>query len=169
MERYLLQIPIFLFSALFSFSGLSQEQMKGPLKSSLEVILLNQEWKIDQILGLDEDIERYTLTPHYWKKQTKFAGNLAHFTDKGTFYSQYTSWCGNDGFTSLSGDYQFLGDDRIAINVKGVSYYGYLDKPDEHPKMNWMVFSVQQAGDTIIFVKQTEDQQTPVQENKSNK
>lgn len=167
MERHSLQILMLLL--LFSFRALSQEQVKEST-SALEEALMKKEWKIDKILGLDEDVETYTLTPHTWTKHVKFAGNLVQFMAKGVFASQYTSWCGNDYFfTGLSGDYQFLGNDRIAINVKKVNYYGYLDKPEENREMNWMVFSVKQAGDTIIFVKQTEDQRVPVKRNESNK
>lgn len=169
MERYSLQILTLLVTWLFSFNGSAQEQAKEPLKSALEETLTNKEWKIDEILGLDEQIESYKLTLYDRIKQVKFAGNLLRFMDKGVFASEYTSWCGNDYFTWLSGDYQFLGNDRIAINVRKVSYYGYLDKPEENREMNWMVFSVKQAGDTIIFVKQTEDQRVPVKRNESNK
>lgn len=158
MERYSLQILMLLL--LFSFHALSQEQVKEPT-SALEETLMKKEWKIDKILGLDEDVETYTLTLHDRTKQVKFAGNLVQFMDKGTFASEYTAWCGNDNFTWLSGDYQLLGDDRIAINAKEIKYFGEWNKREEHRETNWVVFSVKHAGDTIIFVKQTEDQQTP--------
>src|SRR5688572_15048195 len=82
--------------------------------------LTNTTWETDLILGLDPEVEIYKLKKY--RTPGKFAGNIISFTDSINFVSEYTSWCGNDYFTKVAGQYRFVGKDKIEIVVSTVSY-----------------------------------------------
>lgn len=148
-------VPTFLlslFSAILlcftSHAQLSEQHLDS---LSLEELLQNNEWVTDRIIGLDTSVSTYTLS--HFDPKVRFAGNLTGFLKDYNFHSQYIAWCGNDNFTTLSGTYTFLENDKLAITVAKVAYSGGWEKPTEYRTPEQLIFKVSKVGETLVLNK----------------
>ncbi len=113
--------------------------------------LENTNWVIDSIFGLNMNIIKYALTK--FKDKIKWAGNYIHFMDSSHFKSGYPSWCRNDCFTTVNGQYKFKGENVIEIIIDSIFYDRECTKPTEYLKKNELRFVLLQNTDTLIIKK----------------
>lgn len=150
-KRTLLNLNMIIFAfVFFSYNGKAQE-MKNT-KNNCQAELESATWITDQILGLDPNVEQYHLTKY---TERKFAGNLTNFEDKMVFNSSYVAFCGNDDFTTVIGEYEFIDKDKLTISVDSVTYSGEWTKPTEYRKPKKVVFLISKIEETIILTKQS--------------
>lgn len=138
---------------LFISSCNRKKQQKKDVINIYENKLESETWETDQILGLDPNAKKYTLTKFI---ERKFAGNLTHFSGKSNFNSYYTSFCGNDNFRMLIGNYEFLDEDKVSISVDSISYSGEWKKTNEIRRKKELVYLISKTGSKIILRKQDE-------------
>lgn len=131
---------------------MSHSQIPSPMDTSFSEMLVKDKWVSDAIVGLNPRTKTYKLTRYAPKG--KFAGNITTFSEDSVFHSHYTSWCGNDYFTTVSGKYKFLDGNKIAIAVETVSYSGEWTKPTEQRKTNYVAFAISIVGDTLVLTRQ---------------
>jgi hypothetical protein len=135
-------------------SGLAGNFCYGQTKkvqNPYQKIFQKGQWETDRILGLDPKQKTYTLTKFV---QRKFAGNLTNFLNTSNFTSRYTSFCGNDYFTTVSGTYHFFDSDKVKISAATVTYSGeWKNKPTEKRKTNYIIFKIEKKGNSYIFTK----------------
>jgi hypothetical protein len=140
---------LLLIAITCAYNCYSQAQPIDAMKNSFRELLLEDKWVTDHILGLDPKIKTYKLTK--FNTKGKFAGNITQFSDRSTFHSAYTAWCGNDYFTDVSGKFNFLDNDKIAITVETVTCSGEWTKPAEHRETQYLTFKISITDDTIIL------------------
>jgi hypothetical protein len=115
--------------------------------------LQSNKWWTDEIVGLDPTKESYELKKQDIKFRRK-GGNYLFFTDSVKFISGYSAMCGNDYFTSIDGNYQFIDKNKIMINVHTVSFSGEWKKPTEHREPNNLTFIILSVKGNMILSKQ---------------
>lgn len=67
-------------------------------------------------------------------------GYTLTFSKDGTFQTQYSAPCGVDCFTSVSGHYMLLPDQRVEIYVKDIHRSGYCTKKSEQPGKSFGIY-----------------------------
>ena len=134
----------FFFLTLFS----SHSQSDSPLSKDF---LLNTNFKIDRLLGLDSSLELYHITLAVDTPRFDY-GNRLGFNDS-LFFSGYAAPCGNDYFTDVMGSYRIVDGNILELCVKQVSYHGEWDppKPTEYPKEKWLRFQIILLEDVYEF------------------
>lgn len=108
-------------------------------------------WITDSILGLNPIKEKYKLTKYTTRK---FAGNLTEFDDKLRFTSKYVAPCGNDYFTTVTGSYEFIDNNKIEVIVSTVAYSGEWEKPTEHRTPLKLIYSISKSENELTFIKE---------------
>jgi heat shock protein HslJ len=78
-------------------------------------------WAIDKLLGLDENVQQYTLTPV--NNDFLRFGNFVTFTCTDSFRSYYSAECGNDCFTDVFGKYRIENETTLVLAVDSVIYH----------------------------------------------
>ena len=116
-------------------------------KSELE----KEIWVTNQIIGLNPEIGKYSLKK---KNQKKFAGNLTVFLNNQNFKSYYTSFCGNDYFTTVYGKYNFFEKNKLSVTIDSITYSGEWKKPTEFKKNEEIIFIISKNKDLIILNKE---------------
>ena len=143
-----------LILTLFIFSCNGKAQRNKNVKNIYKNELENGIWETNGILGLDQNAEIFTLTKFI---ERNFAGNLTSFSNKKmAFTSEYTAFCGNDNFTTVTGKYEFFDKDKISISVDSVTYSGEWKKPTEIRKEKDLVYLISKIDNKIKLTKLNE-------------
>jgi hypothetical protein len=128
------------------------QQYCGQVQSTYQNSLLNHTWGSFRIIGINPQTPSYKIVRA--KPEQLFAGNAVRFIDSTNFWSGYVAPCGNDYFTSVSGKYKFIANDKIAFSVDSVYYFGSWTKPTEYRATNYVIYEITQSADTLFFTKQ---------------
>lgn len=111
---------------------------------ALDTILQSVAWET----GLDK--ENFDLYPF---KQRKFAGVLTTFSRDSIFETGYVAPCGNDDFWAKHGKYKLLSDNKIAIQIDSISFWGMDTRPTKYPK-ELTIYTLTKKDSTFILSKQ---------------
>lgn len=129
--------------------GHGNKQLDLPMEFNNDIE--KRTWVIDSIFGLNDLIQSYVLTKIDTAK-IKWSGNYLKFINKSTFESGYSSWCRNDYFTTVNGNYKILESNFIEFKVDSISYAGEWRKPTEYKKIT-QIFLLSKIGDTLVLTK----------------
>lgn len=79
-------------------------------------------------------------------------GNFIHFEER-MFNTEYRASCGNDCFTSVTGDYRLVGGDLLKIKVMGISRSSFCTKkPAEGFQfLAYYRLSMSEDGNTLML------------------
>lgn len=94
-----------------------------------------------------ENRKNFKLLPF---KQRKFAGVLTRFSNEGTFETEYVAPCGNDYFWAKHGKYKLLSNNKIAIQIDSIRFWGMNEKPTEYPK-KLKIYILKKHDNTFVF------------------
>jgi len=112
--------------------------------------LENTLWRMDKpegmlykLLGLNTETTCYTMTLRTPENQPKgkIADSFVKFENDNRFVSYYTSWCGNDCFTTVYGQYEAY-TDLLIITVDSVTFRGDCHAPTEYRKHETLKFDM---------------------------
>lgn len=139
---------------LFIISCNEKTQRNTSVKNIYKDEIENEIWETNGLLGLDENAKKFIFTKF---SERKFTGNLTSFSvKKKNFSSGYTSFCGNDYFTTVAGKYEFFDNDKIYICVDSVTFSGEWKKPTEIRKKRNLVYLISKVDNKIILTNQNE-------------
>lgn len=79
-------------------------------------------------------------------------GYFISFTDK-TFKTNYRAQCGVDCFTSVTGSYKLLDNNKIEFYVEQISRSSLCGLESESPKKSFGVFFIESGANGISFTK----------------
>ena len=130
MNSFVFRFAFFAVLVLsFSQIGFSQRSKK---KNNVENLLMGTSWKADGTPFETSDREMYQFTTY---DPLVFEGRYGYFIDfdTTTFSTHYSAPCGNDCFTSLQGEYKFVGAFTISVQVNSINRYGFCGKESEKP------------------------------------
>ena len=120
----------------------------------IEVLVLNNTtWRVGGGCLENEDQTSFSLSSH--KVSADPMGNWGHFisfTDK-SFKTSYRAQCGVDCFTSVTGTYKFVGDNKIKFYVEDISRGGFCSLESESPNKSFGVFSIAHIKNGLTFTK----------------
>ncbi len=88
----------------------------------------NTDWKSSSGVPFETaNQENYSFSKYDPSLDMMYWGNFIHF--KGTtFTTHYSAPCGNDCFTTVTGEYRTVGDHLLEIKVLGINYSGFCGK-----------------------------------------
>ena len=120
-----MKLSILLFSALFGFYQSAQVDPATEPSTSMKYPnpFKGKEYRSGGVPFETADRESYTFTP-LEKPEGMMWGNFINF-DHHTFSTHYSAPCGNDCFTSVSGEYRIVGDGLMEVKVMGISRSGF--------------------------------------------
>ena len=113
--------------------------------------LIGKIWETDAILGESSLIDTYQLKKFI---QRRFAGNLTIFTDTLSFTSKYVAPCGNDNFTTVTGNYKFISPMKIEVIVKTMTYSGEWNRPTVQLSPKKLIYIISKSKNKLIFTKE---------------
>jgi len=79
-------------------------------------------------------------------------GRFISFTDK-SFKTSYRAQCGVDCFTSVTGTYELIGNNKIKFYVEDISRGGFCSLESETPKKSFGVFSISYIKNGLKLTK----------------
>ena len=121
----------FLLLSFFVGINLSFAQTEVRYASKTENILANTNWKVDDVPFENKEQKIYTLSAiSETDSYDAHWGHFISFTEK-TFTSSYSAPCGNDCFTSVSGEYLFVAIMTIKIKVSSIQRNGFCSEKSE--------------------------------------
>lgn len=85
-------------------------------------------------------------------EQRKFAGVLTTFSNDSIFKANYVAPCGNDNFWAKYGKYKLLSDNKIAIHVDSIRFWGMDKRPTKYPK-ELTIYNLKKQDSTVTFLK----------------
>lgn len=109
-----------------------QEGQASVEKTHFPNKLANKKYKISKIIGLTTEKQDYFLQP--LEEVGIRSGNIVRFTDSLHFVSAYTSWCGNDCFTSVHGRYFFVDSLKVRFYTDSITKSGECKAPTVYTK-----------------------------------
>lgn len=95
-----------------------------------ENVLLNTRWKVDGVPFETADRETYRLDSIAGDNYDWHWGHFISFNEN-TFTSSYSAPCGNDCFTSVSGEYFFVAAMTIKVKVMTIDRHGFCSEKSE--------------------------------------
>jgi len=141
----LLFLSLFISEATFGQTNSSSNLLNN------KKLLFKKSYRTDNIIGLAYQVSIYKLTS-LENVPKRFAGNFVSFQDSGRFTSGYSAWCGNDNFTTVYGQYEFVDNDNIRISVESIRYTGEWKKPTEFRKQNFLTFKVSKTNNGVVYL-----------------
>lgn len=120
----------------------------------IEVLVLNNTtWRVGGSCLENEAQTSFSIYSHEVSDDPM--GNWGHFisfTDK-SFKTSYRAQCGVDCFTSVTGTYELIGNNKIKFYVADISRGGFCSIKSESPKKSFGVFSISQVKNGLKFTK----------------
>ena len=104
--------------------------------SKTENVLANTRWKVDGIPFETTDKETYRLDSISGDNWEWNWGHFIYFNEN-TFTSTYSAPCGNDCFTSVSGEYWFVSRMTIKVKVIAIERNGFCSEKSETLNKNY--------------------------------
>jgi len=121
----------FLLLSFFVGINLSFAQTQVRYATITENVLANTNWKVDRVPFENNEQKNYTLsTKSVDDNFDAHWGHFISFTEK-TFTSSYSAPCGNDCFTSVSGEYSFVARMTIKVKVISIVRIGFCSEKSE--------------------------------------
>ncbi|HIB77687.1 MAG TPA: hypothetical protein EYO58_08780 [Flavobacteriales bacterium] len=120
----------------------------------IEALVLNSTtWRVGGGCLENEDQTSFSMYSH--EASDNPIGNWGYFisfTDK-SFKTTYRAQCGVDCFTSVTGTYKLLGNNKIKFYVEDISRGGFCSLESESPKKSFGVFSITHIKNGLTFTK----------------
>lgn len=128
----------FTFLLLLATTGInfSFAQTEVRYASRTENVLENTQWKVDGIPFENSDTETYRLDSIAGDNWEWHWGHFISFNEN-TFTSSYSAPCGNDCFTSVSGEYWFVARMTIKVKVLAIDRGGFCSEKSETLNKNY--------------------------------
>lgn len=151
---------------VFWSSGFGQKQVGyvnfASATSNPAITVLQGSWKIDQLL-VNDKVKEYVLYPQRPESNGYSYGNNISLNSNGTFVSGYSAPCGNDCFTTSTGQYKMLSEDYIAFYLDKVTRSGDCSG-NSTPSLDLGVYRIYREANKILLRKSNGD---PLQDQKN--
>jgi len=127
--RSLISKQSFVFLVLIGINFSFAQTSLGYITQN-ENALVNTTWKVDGIPFETKEREAYSLSVI---PEDQYDAHWGHFIsfNENTFSSSYSAPCGNDCFTSVSGEYWFVADMTIKVKVMTIQRNGFCSSKSE--------------------------------------
>ena len=145
---------VFLLSSIMSFGINNSTETRKNV--SYENYLKGTEWKCSDVPFESEEVGQYSFEKFVADGQMHW-GNFIQF-EENTFSTYYRAPCGNDCFTSVNGDYRFIGENLIKIKVTSISYSGFCGKENVDGLQFVANYSLSRSADDLKIEVQKADQ-----------
>lgn len=156
---------VFLFLVV-SYNCFGQKQVSyvnfASANSNPAIAVLQGTWKIDQLL-LNDKVKEYVLYPQKPESNGYSYGNHLSLNSNGTFAGGYSAPCGNDCFTTSTGQYKMLTEDYIAFYLEKVTRSGDCSG-NSTPNLDLGVYRIYREANKILLRKSNGD---PLQDQKN--
>jgi len=130
-------IPFFVivFSSTFALG------QKGPAKQLDPNPWMNTTWKVNDVPFESKDNEVYFFTA---ADPLDFDNHWGHTITFGreTFSSSYSAMCGNDCFTSVTGEFYFTEANKVHIRVLNIERNGFCNKKSQTLNQDYGFYDV---------------------------
>jgi len=153
--NYIINSTFFLllfFSLTFNTVSYSQTGTRevGKMKN----VLAGTSWRVDQSPFENEDTKVYNLSLLN-ENETEFYYHWGYSIsfDEATFSSNYSAPCGNDCFTSVSGEYKFVDYLTISVKVLSIERRMFCNKESEKPNKNYGNYQLEKKENGWIIKK----------------
>lgn len=115
-------------------------------------ILENTTWKVDGVPFETKEREEYSLQAIVEESQFNW-GHSISFAEK-TFTSSYSAPCGNDCFTNVYGEYQFVDAYLISIKIIKIDRGPFCSQKSESLNQNYGKYKLEKAGNGWQIIKE---------------
>ena len=138
LKNLIFILTLSLFSSYFV-----QAQTGTRRIASTKNILANTVWKVDGVPFETKEREEYFLQPIEGEVQFSW-GHSISFSDN-TFSSSYSAPCGNDCFTSVYGEYQFVDAYVLIVKIINIDRGPFCSKKSESLNQNYGRYRLEKA------------------------
>ena len=152
---------ILLLFLLLSYSCFGQKQGNylgfNSATTNNEITNLQGSWKINQLI-VNDKIDEYILYPQNIDDNRFSYGNNISIKPDGTFRSAYSAPCGNDCFTSSTGQYKMIDKNYICFYLEQVTQSGDCSG-NSTPNIDLGLYRIYQEENKIVLRRSNGDPQ----------
>lgn len=150
MARLNYFLPALLFLGL-GLQGLNAQRSLDAAKP--QNLFAGTSWKADGVPFGDIQRESYTLTAI--SEDDSFQSQWGHFItfDQTSFVTHYSAPCGNDCFTTVTGEYEFVASFKIHIFVQSIARHGFCQQESDMEGQEYGYYLVERTETGWIITK----------------